>query len=123
MGQSGRRHHGADGDDHRDGASTFCLRYCAVQRRQLVDLLWGAVPLSSQLWLLSSSVGLPQPASPNGVATIHLSIAAGARLGALLPDSAGLTTVFAIGSSFALAAPPFAVANGRDAGGRNHLTK
>jgi predicted MFS family arabinose efflux permease len=55
----------------------------------LWGLLWGAVPLSSQVWLLSSSADQQEPASSNGVTTMQLSIAAGADLGGCWPTPPG----------------------------------
>lgn len=77
-------------------------------------LIWGAVPLSSQVWFLSSAGEHQEPASSVGVTTMQIAIAGGAALGGLLVDTAGLTTVFAVAGSLAVAAALLAMAIGRD---------
>jgi predicted MFS family arabinose efflux permease len=76
--------------------------------------IWGAVPLSSQVWFLSSAGQHQEPASSVGVTTMQIAIAGGAALGGLLVDSAGLTTVFAVAGTLAIAAALLATAIGRD---------
>lgn len=66
--------------------------------------IWGAVPLSSQVWFLSTAGDQQEPASSVGVTTMQIAIASGAALGGLLVDTAGLTTVFAVAGSIAVAA-------------------
>jgi predicted MFS family arabinose efflux permease len=77
--------------------------------------VWGAIPLVSQVWLLSSAGSHQEPASSVGVTTMQIAIAAGAALGGVLVDSAGLTTVFAVAGAVALAAALIARIVGRDA--------
>jgi predicted MFS family arabinose efflux permease len=76
--------------------------------------IWGAVPLSSQVWFLSTAGDHQEPASSVGVTTMQIAIAGGAALGGLLVDSAGLTTVFAVAGSIAVAAALIARVIGRD---------
>jgi predicted MFS family arabinose efflux permease len=76
--------------------------------------LWGAVPLSSQVWFLSTAGDHQEPASSVGVTTMQIAIAGGAALGGLLVDSAGLTTVFAVAGAIAVAASLLAMVVGRD---------
>jgi predicted MFS family arabinose efflux permease len=76
--------------------------------------IWGAVPLSSQVWFLSTAGDHQEPASSVGVTTMQIAIAAGSALGGILVDSAGLTTVFAVAGSLAIAAALIATIIGRD---------
>jgi predicted MFS family arabinose efflux permease len=77
-------------------------------------LIWGAVPVSSQVWFLSTAGDHQEPASSVGVTTMQIAIAGGAALGGILVDSAGLTTVFAVAGSIAVAAALIARVIGRD---------
>jgi predicted MFS family arabinose efflux permease len=95
-----------------------CLGQNEVALGALVVLwgfVWGAVPLVSQVWLLSSAGEHQEPASSVGVTTMQIAIAGGAALGGLLVDSAGLTTVFAVAGTIATSAAVMARIVGRDA--------
>jgi predicted MFS family arabinose efflux permease len=66
--------------------------------------LWGLVPLALQTLMLQSDPGSPEAASAMFITISQLGIAAGAALGAVLVDTAGLTTLFATSGTVAITA-------------------
>jgi predicted MFS family arabinose efflux permease len=84
---------------------------------------WGAVPLSSQVWFLSTAGDHQEPASSVGVTTMQIAIAGGSALGGILVDSAGLTTDFAVAGSIAVVAALIASVIGRDRQSTAETTK
>ncbi len=66
--------------------------------------LWGLVPLALQSLMLQSDPGAPEAASAMFITISQLGIAAGAALGAVLVDTAGLTTLFVTSGTVAITA-------------------
>jgi len=76
-------------------------------------LFWGIIPLTAQVWMLRSDPGAQEAVSAANVSNMQISIAAGAAVGGLLVDSAGLVTVYTVAGSIALASAVFALVAGR----------
>jgi predicted MFS family arabinose efflux permease len=71
-------------------------------------ILWGLVPLALQTLMLTAVPDAPEAASAMFITTSQLAIAAGAALGGILLDTAGLSPVFIAAAAVTLTASVFA---------------
>lgn len=78
-------------------------------------LLWGVIPLATQVWLLRAAPDAQEPASALNVSTMQISIALGAALGGGLVDSAGVPLVFTVGGVIVVVAAALTITVGRTA--------
>ena len=80
--------------------------------------LWGLVPLALQTLMLRADESAPEAASALFITVSQLAIAAGAALGGVLVDTAGLTAIFVTSGAIAIAASVLAIAGRRGLGSR-----
>lgn len=80
--------------------------------------LWGLVPLALQTLMLRADENAPEAASALFITVSQLAIAAGAALGGVLVDTAGLSAIFVTSGAIAIAASVLAIAGRRGLGSR-----